>query len=164
MENESFELEFILNGESKNIRVKHYWTLAEVLRSQEGLTGTKLCCEEGECGACTVIVDGKSVTSCIVLAPEVQGSNIVTIEGLSQDGEIDPVQEAFIEEGAVQCGYCIPGMVMSAKNLLDENDSPDEEEIKEALGGNICRCAGYYRIICAVQSAAQKYKEKVKVL
>jgi aerobic-type carbon monoxide dehydrogenase small subunit (CoxS/CutS family) len=159
----NIEINFILNDQLQKIKVKPYHTLAKVLRDQLGLTGTKLCCEEGECGSCTVIMDGKAVTSCIVLAPEMDKSEIVTVEGLCKDDRLDPIQEAFIEEGAVQCGYCIPGMLMSAKALLQENSQPQEEEIREALSGNLCRCAGYYRIFNAVNSAAEKQKEKITI-
>jgi carbon-monoxide dehydrogenase small subunit len=130
--------------------------LAKVLREQLGLIGTKISCEQGECGACTVIVDGKAVNSCIVLAPEVDGCEVLTIEGLAQHGELDPIQTAFIEEGAVQCGYCTAGMIMSAKALLMENPDPTDPEIREALAGNLCRCTGYQRIVQAVSSAAKK--------
>ena len=118
--------------------------------------GTKVSCEQGECGACTVIVDGKAVNSCIVLAPEVDGCEVLTIEGLARHGELDPIQTAFIEEGAVQCGYCTAGMIMSAKALLTENPDPTDLEIREALAGNLCRCTGYQRIVQAVSSAAKK--------
>jgi carbon-monoxide dehydrogenase small subunit len=160
MNGHHLEVEFTLNGERKNVHVKPYHTLSQVLRDQMDLTGTKLCCEEGECGACTVIMDGKAVTSCIVLAPEVHNCELKTIEGLAADGQLDPVQEAFIEKGAVQCGYCIPGMIMSAKALLMENNDPCEAEIREGLAGNLCRCAGYYRIIDAVTAAAKKIRQE----
>ncbi|MDR7316441.1 2Fe-2S iron-sulfur cluster-binding protein [Brevibacillus nitrificans] len=161
MSTDLIELHFTLNGERKTIEVKPYHTLAQVLRDQLDLTGTKLCCEEGECGACTVILNEKAVTSCIVLAPEINGCELKTIEGLVQDGELDPVQEAFIEKGAVQCGYCIPGMIMSAKALLQENNDPCEADIREALAGNLCRCAGYYRIIDAVTSAGKQIRDAI---
>lgn len=161
MDRDFLEIKFKLNRQAMCIQVKPYHTLAQVLRDQLGLTGTKLCCEEGECGACTVILDGKAVTSCIILAPEIDGCELVTIEGLSQENQLDPVQLAFIEEGAVQCGYCIPGMVMSSKALLLENEDPGEEEIREALAGNLCRCAGYYQIIKAVSKAAKMNQEKI---
>lgn len=156
-------VQFILNNEHKKIDVKPHHTLAQVLRDQLGMTATKLCCEEGECGSCTVILDGKAVTSCMVLAPEVHNHELLTVEGLCQNGVLDPVQEAFIEEGAVQCGYCIPGMLMSSKAFLQKNENPKEDDIREALSGNLCRCAGYYRIFKAVASAAEKQKQKEKV-
>jgi aerobic-type carbon monoxide dehydrogenase small subunit (CoxS/CutS family) len=155
-------IEFILNHQPQKLKVKPYHTLSQVLRDQLGLTGTKICCEEGECGSCTVILDGKAVTSCMVLAPEIHNGEVVTVEGLCSNGDLDPVQEAFIEEGAIQCGYCIPGMLMSSKALLMDNDQPQEEEIREALAGNLCRCGGYYRIFKAVAHAAEKQKETVK--
>lgn len=159
MNTDFLDIHFTLNGAEKTIQVKPHHTLAQVLRDQLDLTGTKLCCEEGECGACTVMLDGKAVTSCIVLAPQVHGCELTTIEGLADNGILDPVQEAFIEKGAVQCGYCIPGMVMSAKALLQENNDPDEVQIREALAGNLCRCAGYYRIIDAVTYAGKVMRE-----
>jgi len=147
---------FTLNGARTSIDVNCTHTLARVLREQLGLIGTKLSCEQGECGACTVIVDGKAVNSCIVLAAEVDGCEVLTIEGLAQHGELDPIQAAFIEEGAVQCGYCTAGMIMSAKALLMENPDPTGPEIREALAGNLCRCTGYQRIVQAVSAAAKK--------
>jgi carbon-monoxide dehydrogenase small subunit len=138
-------------------------TLAKVLRERLGLIGTKISCEQGECGACTVIVDGKAVNSCIVLAPEVDGCEVLTIEGLAQHGELDPIQTAFIEAGAVQCGYCTAGMIMSAKALLMENPDPTDPEIREALAGNLCRCTGYQRIVQAVSSAARKLQTLASV-
>jgi carbon-monoxide dehydrogenase small subunit len=145
-----------VNGATQRLKVMPYQTLAVVIREQLGLLGTKISCGEGECGACTVILDGKAVNSCIVLAVEADGCSILTIEGLAKNGELHPIQTAFIEEGAVQCGFCTPGMVMSTKALLDENPEPEEEQIREALAGNLCRCTGYHRIINAVQAAARK--------
>jgi carbon-monoxide dehydrogenase small subunit len=153
---DSVSITFTLNGAATSIDVSCTHTLAKVLREQLGLIGTKVSCEQGECGACTVIVDGKAVNSCIVLAPEVDSCEVLTIEGLAQHGELDPIQAAFIEEGAVQCGYCTSGMIMSAKALLMENHDPTELEIREALAGNLCRCTGYQRIVQAVSSAATK--------
>jgi aerobic-type carbon monoxide dehydrogenase small subunit (CoxS/CutS family) len=128
--------------------------LLEVIREKLELTGTKEACSLGECGACTVILDGKAVNSCLVLAVEAKGKEILTIEGLRQNGELHPLQKAFIDEGAVQCGFCTPGMILSAKALLDKNPDPDEDEIKEALAGNLCRCTGYVKIVKAVKTAA----------
>ena len=147
---------FTLNGARTSIDVSCTHTLAKVLREQLGLIGTKLSCEQGECGACTVIVDGKAVNSCIVLAVEVDGCEVLTIEGLAQHGELDSIQTAFLEEGAVQCGYCTAGMIMSTKALLMENPDPTGPEIREALAGNLCRCTGYQRIVHAVSAAAKK--------
>lgn len=145
-----------VNGSTQRLKVMPYQTLAAVIREQLGLLGTKVSCGEGECGACTVILDGKAVNSCMVLAVEADGCSILTIEGLAKNGELHPIQTAFIEEGAVQCGFCTPGMVMSTKALLDENPEPEEEQIREALAGNLCRCTGYHRIINAVHAAARK--------
>ncbi|MBF0384640.1 MAG: (2Fe-2S)-binding protein [Candidatus Omnitrophica bacterium] len=134
-------------------------TLLEVLRDNLGLTGTKHGCDEAECGACTVLVNGKSVLSCVSLACDLEGEEITTIEGLAQGDKLHPLQEAFLEKGAVQCGFCIPGMVLSSKALLDKNPSPSKEEIKIGLDGNICRCAGYQKIFEAVESAASELKK-----
>ncbi|RLC78895.1 MAG: (2Fe-2S)-binding protein [Chloroflexi bacterium] len=150
------QVSFILNGERVSVEVEPCETLAEVLRNKLGLTGTKIGCEEGECGACTVIVDGKAVTSCIYPAMKVEGARVETIEGLSKGGQLHPIQQAFIEHFAAQCGYCTPGFIMSAKALLDKNPHPSEEEIKEAIAGNLCRCTGYYQIIEAIKAAAEK--------
>ena len=128
-------------------------TLAQLLRDEAGLTGTKEGCSEGDCGACTVLLDGEPVNSCLVLAAEADGKEVLTVEGLSREWELHPLQQAFIEEGAVQCGYCIPGMLLAAKALLDENPSPTESEIRSAIAGNLCRCTGYVRIVQAIQSA-----------
>ncbi len=129
-------------------------TLLDFLREDLGLKGTKRGCDSGQCGACTIIMDGKTMNACLVLAIQADGKEILTIEGLSSGGRIHPLQEAFVEEGAVQCGFCVPGMILSAKALLDENNDPSEEEIREALSGNLCRCTGYVKIIKAVQKAS----------
>lgn len=131
-------------------------TLLEILREKLNLTGTKEGCGKGECGACTVIVNGNTVNSCLALASQIDSAQIETIEGLRKDGKLHPLQEAFINEGAVQCGFCTPGMILSAKALLDKIKDPDDDEIKEALEGNLCRCTGYSKIISAVKSAAKK--------
>ena len=131
-------------------------TLLEVLREAVGLTGTKECCVVGECGACTVLVDGRSVNSCLMLAVEADGSEVLTVEGLARDGELDPLQEAFLDNSAAQCGFCIPGQLMSATALLEQIDDPSEEQIQEALAGNLCRCAGYEQIFKAVHQAARE--------
>ena len=129
-------------------------TLLDFLREELSMKGTKKGCDSGHCGACTVIMDGKTINACLVLAVQADGKEILTIEGLSSGGKLHPLQEAFVEEGAVQCGFCVPGMILSAKALLDEKDDPSEEEIREALSGNLCRCTGYVKIIKAVQKAA----------
>ena len=147
---------FALNGETVQAEVEPWWTLLKVIRDTFGLTGTKEGCGYGECGACTVLMDGLAVNSCLVLASQVEGKEIVTIEGLSsRDGELHPIQKAFIQKGAIQCGFCTPGMILSAKALLDGNKNPTEEEIKKAIVGNLCRCTGYVKIIEAIR-AAQK--------
>ena len=149
-----------INGEYYKLNVKPNILLLDLLRYDIGLTGTKRGCDTGECGACTVLIDGVAVNSCLVLAIEVDGKNILTIEGLVKNGKIHPLQEAFIEEGAVQCGFCTPGMLLSAKALLDKNPDPTEEEIKIAIAGNLCRCTGYKKIIQAISSAAIKMRRR----
>lgn len=150
-----------VNGDSHSIAVDPWRTLNEVLREDLGLTGTKLGCGEGDCGACTVLVDGRSVSSCLTLAVAVDGKNITTVEGLALSGdELHPIQEAFIEKGAIQCGFCTSGMELSALNLLTKNPSPDEKEIRTAISGNLCRCTGYYNIVDAIGAAAKKMKQK----
>ena len=151
-----YPLRLIVNGEEHKLFVESHETLASILRDHLHLTGTKVSCGEGDCGACTVLVDGKAVNSCIVLALSVQGASVETIEGLSQGERLHPIQEAFLEAGALQCGFCTPGMVMAAKGLLAQNPFPSEREIREGLSGNICRCTGYEKIIKAVQIACQK--------
>lgn len=131
-------------------------TLVEFLRDELHLTGTKEGCDEGECGACTILFDGRPLNSCLVLALEADGHAITTIEGLAQDGRLHPIQEAFVEAGAIQCGYCTPGMVLSAKAVLDEFPNPTEEQIRTGIEGNICRCTGYNRIVKAIMLAAEK--------
>ena len=149
------EIELNVNGQVYDVLIKNKWTLADVLRDELGLTGTKKGCDEGECGACTVLLDGKPVRSCLLLAVDVGGRKITTIEGIGSNGELDPVQEAFIEQGAIQCGFCTPGMILSAKALLDSVPHPDEDQVKTAINGNLCRCTGYVRIIKAVMAASQ---------
>lgn len=151
-------ISFTLNGQERTVEIQPFETLAYVLRERLGLTGTKIGCEEGECGACTVIVDGKAVTSCIYPAMKVDGAKVETIEGLASGEKLHPIQEAFIEHFAVQCGYCTPGFIMSTKALLDRNPSPSDEEIKEAIAGNLCRCTGYYQIMDAIKAAVAKMK------
>jgi carbon-monoxide dehydrogenase small subunit len=132
--------------------------LVDFLRNVVHLTGTKQGCGIGECGACTVLMDGESINSCLVFAAQAEGSQIVTIEGLSKDGILDPVQEAFIDVGSVQCGYCTPGMIMSAKAMLDKTDKPSREDIRKAISGNLCRCTGYTKIVNAIELVAEKQK------
>ncbi len=136
--------------------------LLDVLRDRLGLKGTKRGCDQGQCGTCTVLLDGRAVSSCILLAVQADGKKITTIEGVASGGTLHPVQEAFVSEGAVQCGYCTPGMVLSAKALLDNNPHPSEEEIRIALSGNLCRCSGYVKIIQAVKKAAEAVRQESK--
>ncbi|ATW27160.1 (2Fe-2S)-binding protein [Candidatus Formimonas warabiya] len=137
-------------------------TLLSLIRDDIGLTGTKEGCAEGDCGACTVLLNGKTVDSCLVLAVEADGGEVLTIEGLSRDGNLHPIQQAFVDEGSVQCGYCIPGMIMSTYGLLQENPSPTDAEIKKGLEGNICRCTGYVRILNAVHKASEMMAKESK--
>ena len=143
-----------VNGQDHRLEVRHHWTLLDVLREQLELTGSKRGCDRGECGSCTVLLEGKPVYSCQLLAMQVGSRPVVTIEGLGQDGRLDRVQQAFLENDGGQCGFCTPGFVMSAKALLDANPSPNDEEIREALGGNLCRCNAYGRILASVRAAA----------
>ena len=146
-----------VNGEEYDLEVKVSRTLLDVIREDIGLTGTKKGCDTGDCGACTVLIDGKPVTSCLVLAVDAQGKEILTIEGLSSDPlHLHPLQDAFLKYGAVQCGYCTPGMILSAKALLERNPHPTEQEIKVAIAGNLCRCTGYVKIVEAIKAVAQK--------
>jgi aerobic-type carbon monoxide dehydrogenase small subunit (CoxS/CutS family) len=149
-------IELTVNGRHYAIEIAPHHTLLDVLRDDLGLTGTKECCVVGECGACTVIVDGRTVNSCLMLAAEADGSEIITVEGLSADGKLSPLQKAFLDHGAAQCGFCIPGQLMSAHALLMHNPHPTPEEIHEALAGNLCRCAGYEQITEAVLAAAEE--------
>lgn len=148
-----------VNGRPCAINVDPHRTLLEVLRDQLGMTGTKEGCGEGECGSCTVIMDGQTVNSCLVLAVQADGADIITIEGLAAGGQPHPLQATFVSEGAVQCGYCTAGMIMSAKHLLDQNPEPSLDDIKVALSGNLCRCTGYVKIISAVRKAAELIKD-----
>ena len=144
----------VVNGNACSLEVDPHRTLLQALRDQLDLTGTKECCAAGECGACTVLLNGRAVNSCLMLAVEADGGAVVTIEGLAAHGRLDGLQTAFVEAGAVQCGFCIPGMIMSAKYLLLRNPNPSTADIQEGLAGNLCRCAGYTRIIQAVARAA----------
>jgi carbon-monoxide dehydrogenase small subunit len=149
------EIELKVNGELFGVKVETRRTLLEVLRETLGLTGTKEMCNKGDCGGCTVLIDGKPVLSCLTLAIEAQGKDILTIEGLAKGYELHPIQQAFVDHGAIQCGYCSPGFIMSAKALLDRNPHPTEDEIKEGISNNICRCTGYVQIVEAIQAAAE---------
>ena len=149
-------IELDINGERHDVAVEPHATLLEVLRGPLGLTGTKENCLEAECGVCTVLLDGQAVNSCILLAEQAQGRRIVTIEGVGEPERLHPLQAAFIEHGAVQCGYCIPGMILTAKAFLDENPGrvPSRDEIREAISGTLCRCTGYQKIVDAIEAAA----------
>ncbi len=151
-----------INGVNHELYIEPWWSLALVLREEISLTGTKISCETGNCGACTVLIDGKAVKSCLYIAMKARGKDIITIEGLrGEDGQLHPLQQAFIEHFAVQCGYCTPGMIMAAKALLDENPNPTTENVIHALQGNLCRCTGYVKIIEAVLAAAGKMNQGV---
>lgn len=143
-----------VNGVNYRLDIEPDWSLLRVLREELDLTGTKEGCGAGDCGACTVLIDGQAVNSCLYLAVRGQGRRILTIEGLGQNGRLHPLQQAFIDAGAVQCGFCTPGMVLRAKSLLDENAEPSEGEIRQAIAGNLCRCTGYAKIVKAIQLAS----------
>ncbi|MDW7662789.1 MAG: (2Fe-2S)-binding protein [Bacillota bacterium] len=151
-------IEFTLNGEVVECLVDNQRTLLKMIREDFDLTGAKEGCGAGECGACTIIVNGKALNACLVLAVEADGTEITTIEGLVVDGELDPLQVSFIDNAALQCGYCTPGMIMTAKAMLEENPHPTENEIKEGISGNLCRCTGYKKIIEAIQVVADQNK------
>ena len=148
------EIELNVNGERYTLSVPPQKTLLEVLREDLDLTGTKEGCSEGECGVCTVLLDGVPVRSCLIFAVDVRGRHVTTVEGLAQEEKLHPIQSAFIEQGAIQCGFCTPGMLLSAKALLDSASSPSEDEIRVAISGNLCRCTGYQKIVQAIQAAA----------
>lgn len=150
------QMKFNVNGREYRVEADPSMRLLDLIRDVLCLTGTKEGCSEGECGACTVILDGEAVTSCLLLAGQAEGHKLVTIEGVRTDKELSRLQKAFIEYGAVQCGFCTPGMIMSAKALLDRNPHPTEDEIRTALSGNLCRCTGYKKIVEAVQAAAEE--------
>jgi aerobic-type carbon monoxide dehydrogenase small subunit (CoxS/CutS family) len=156
MDNYESVINIVVNGVMHTIDVKNNWTLLKVLRDQLGLTGTKCGCDKGQCGACTVLLNGKPVLSCLTLAVAANEQEITTIEGLAVGGNLHPLQEAFIEHHALQCGFCTPGMIMSAKALLDENPHPSEEEIRHGLRGNLCRCGSYPKVVQAIQDTAKK--------
>ena len=153
---------FNLNGEDVQVLAEPNRTLLDLLRDDLGLTGTKKGCEAGECGACTVMLDGRPVNSCITLVAEVEGSKVLTVEGVAQDGQLSPLQKQFIDKWAFQCGYCTAGMIMSAKALLERNPHPTEIEIREAIEGNLCRCTGYVKIIEAIQAVAAEMDWEVE--
>lgn len=157
---EEFNIECEINGKKVERTVRSTMTLSEFLREELGLTGTKIGCNKGRCGSCTVLLDGKAIKSCITLIPQVHGHSVTTIEGFSVQRKLTDLQEAFIEEGAVQCGFCTPGMIMTAEYLLRTNAHPDEEDIKEAIVGNLCRCTGYVKIIRAIKKAAEKRSKR----
>lgn len=150
------QINLTVNGEFYKASVEPWETLLEVLRDRFGLTGAKEACGRGDCGSCTVILDGKVVNSCLVLAIDARDKEVLTIEGLDKEGKLHPIQEAFIEHGAIQCGFCTPGMILSAKALLDENPNPSEEDIREAIVGNLCRCTGYNKIVQAILAVSGK--------
>ena len=143
-----------VNGEQHSVAVYPSWTLVDTLRNVLGLTGTKESCGTGDCGACTVLADGEPICACLILAGDAEELDLVTIEGLDRDGQLDPLQVAFVERGAVQCGFCTPGMILAARALLNTNPRPTEAEVREGLGGNLCRCTGYAKIVDAVLAAA----------
>ena len=148
-------IQLTINGEPVEAAVSTNQTLVQFLRDDMGLTGTKHGCGLGDCGACTVLMDGKAVNSCLVLAIQADGTDILTIEGLAENGKLHPLQQAFVDNGAIQCGFCTPGMILSAKALLDEKPNPSELEIRTAISGNLCRCTGYQKIVQAVDEAAK---------
>src|SRR5512139_3278200 len=153
------KIKFTLNGKLIEVEVTAHWTLLKLLREKIGLTGTKEGCGIGECGTCTVLLDGMPVNSCLVMAPKVEGRKVETVEGLGTRDSLHPLQQAFIDHGAVQCGFCTPGILMSSKALLDRNPRPTREEIKDAIAGHLCRCTGYHQIIEAVEEAGKSLKE-----
>ena len=157
---EKKQIQLNVNGRSHTVKVAPHWTLLQVIRNELGLKGTKSGCETGECGACTVLLEGKIVHSCLVLAAQADGKDIVTIEGIGTPEKPHPLQQAFVDAGAVQCGFCIPGMILSAKALLDRNSNPTTDEIKRAIDGNLCRCTGYINIIEAIKMAAERMRRK----
>ncbi len=161
----SMEIKFTFNGNSMHMTIEDHWTLLHLIREELGYTGTKEGCGSGECGACTVIVDGLAVNSCLYLAAEIDGKDLLTIEGLaSADGTLHPIQKAFVENGGIQCGFCSPGMILSAKALLDDSPNASEAEIKDAIAGNICRCTGYVQIIDSIKAVSGSETEQPQVV
>ena len=157
---QTLPVSFTLNGRLHEIDVEPHELLLDVIREQLGLTGVKRSCDVQVCGACTLLVDGRPVSACTTLAFEVRGRSVLTIEGLAQDGKLHPLQQAFIEHGGFQCGFCTPGMILAAKALLDENPNPSEEELKHFMHGNICRCTGYKKIIESIMAAAKELRSE----
>lgn len=155
-------VELTINGKKRKVETTISTRLLDLIRDDLHFTGTKEGCGKGECGACTVIMNGELVTSCLILAPQADGAVITTIEGIGSGGHLDPIQEAFIETGAVQCGFCTPGMILAAKKLLEENPHPTEEEIKRGISGNLCRCTGYQKIIDAIKLEANRLSSRDK--
>ncbi len=155
-------INLMVNDQQYQVEVEEELRLIDLLREKLQLIGTKEGCGEGECGACTIIMDGKTVNSCLVMAFQADGSSITTIEGVSKGQELHPIQQAFLDVGAVQCGFCTPGMVLSAKALLDENQTPDRQQIREGISGNLCRCTGYNKIVDAIELASSYIKEGQK--
>lgn len=153
------DIQLVINEKEYKVDIDVNMRLIDLLRDKLGLIGTKEGCGEGECGACTIIMDGESVNSCMVMAFQANGSNLVTIEGLEKNGELHPLQRAYMEEGSVQCGFCIPGMIMSTKALLDKSPNPTRDEIREGMSGNLCRCTGYNKAIDAAEKAIEYLKE-----
>jgi carbon-monoxide dehydrogenase small subunit len=151
-----YDVSLTVNGQPRTLAVAAHHTLLRVLRDQLGLTGTKECCTEGECGSCTVLLDGRSVDACLVLAVEVEGREVTTIEGLAQGDRLEPLQASFLASGAVQCGFCIPGMILAARAFLAQTPRPTRAEVLDALSGNLCRCGGYERIVDAVLATAER--------
>ena len=149
------EVHYTINGRKHEAYIEPNQTLLDVVRDDLRLTGSKEGCGTGDCGACTMIVDGKLVTACLMLAPQADGAEITTIEGVAENGTLHPVQQAFLDKGAVQCGFCIPGMILAGKVLLDQNPKPNDYEIREAIAGNLCRCTGYTKIVEAIAAAAE---------
>jgi carbon-monoxide dehydrogenase small subunit len=162
--NEHVPVVLTVNGDKCELRIQVDWTLAYVLREKLGLTGTKIMCDEGECGSCTVLIDGEPVLSCLTLAVECEGRDILTIEGLADSitGKLHPLQKAFVERSGIQCGICTPGIILTAKALLDKNPDPTEDEVREALAGNLCRCGNYKRITECIMVAAEMVREGVR--
>jgi carbon-monoxide dehydrogenase small subunit len=161
----SREIEFVFNGNPTRMTVEDHWTLLHLIREELGYSGTKEGCGSGECGACTVLLDGQAINSCLYLAAEIDGKELITIEGLeAPDGSLHPIQKAFIDNGGIQCGFCSPGMILSAKALLTENPNPSEDEIREAIAGNICRCTGYIQIIESIKAASGHRDEEPSIV
>jgi carbon-monoxide dehydrogenase small subunit len=156
--NQKAHISFMLNGESSEVAFAPHKTLLEVLREDLGLTGTKHGCELGECGTCTVLVDGKSILSCLMLGLDAEDREVMTIEGMADNGRLHPLQDTFADLGAAQCGYCTPGFLLAAKELIDKSPNPSRDEIKEALSGNLCRCTGYIKIYEAIELAAARLR------